>query len=693
MKKFLLAFSAGFWIISLVNVSMGYVLSGKKWPSPSTSFYVHVPNGPSGDWDSPFTNAMGKWSNSTIFKYNVADSTSWDPCSDPSMSSKNGAKFSETICGDAWGATTLAVTRSWSNSQKIYVQTGILFNTKFTWDVYDGPWFETSDLMNVADFQRVALHELGHAMGLQHEDNVPAIMRTGVALGTTIIDPQPDDINGVNAIYGVSGTFSSTIFVPIVLSAAGLNNSFFTSELSVVNRGSTNATLDFEYIASFGQGSGAVTDSLPAGQQRIVKDAIAYLRTLGLPIPSSGSQGGTLRVNFSGLSAVSDGAVSVRTTTVAPTGRAGLAYAGISLSQGLTTPAYIPGLRQNSTDRSNIALQNLGGPFEGNITLRVTVFSGDATNPQINHLSTVVLPPGGFQQISGILESVSLVNGYVRVERVSGTAPYFAYGVINDQSNSDGSFIPPILDRSLTGKTRLTLPVVVETSAFSSEFVATNWSSTKKTLDCRFVADGVQTADSTAHFQITINPSEQLILPDFVQYLRTHAVPGIGPKGPSYVGPLFATASIGDLSGISLAARTSTPGGGGRYGLFYSSVPNGSASVSTAWVYDLQQDAESRSNLALVNTGERDGSSCTFQIDLFDGNTGGPVGSLGVSLDAGNWAQIGTILAHFAPGTTQGYARITRTAGNNPFIAYGVINDGNQPGVRTGDGAFLAGAP
>ncbi len=692
MKKLYWTISVGIWIVFLVSDSKGYVLSGKKWPSPSASFYVQVTNGPSGDWDTPFTNAMAKWSNNTIFKYSVAGSTSWDPCSNPNSSAKNGTKFSDTVCGNAWGATTLGTTISWNNSQKIYVQAGIVFNSKFTWGVYDGPW-ETASLVNVADFQRVALHELGHAIGLQHEDRVPAIMETAVTTGTTIIDPQPDDINGVEAIYGVSGTFSNTVFVPIVLSAAGLNNSFFTSELSVANRGSTNAKLDFEYTATFGQGSGTVTDSLPAGQQRIVKDAIAYLRLLGLSIPTSGSQGGTLRVNFSGLSDASDGAVSVRTTTIAPGGRAGLAYAGIPISQGLTTPAYISGLRQNSTDRSNIAVQNVGSSSDGDITLRVTVFSGDVTKPQVNQLPDIVLPPGGFQQISGILGSVSLVNGYVRVERISGTAPYFAYGVINDQANSDGSFVQPILDSSLTGKTGLTLPVVVETSAFSSEIVATNWSSSKKTLDCRFVAAGIQTADATAHFQISINPSEQLILPDFVQYLRTQTVPGIGPKGPAYVGSLFASVASGDLSGVSLAARTSTPGGGGRYGLFYSSVPNGSASTTTAWVYDLQQDAESRSNLAFVNTGEQDGSSSTFQIDLFDGDSGVQVGSFGITLGAGSWAQIGTVLAQYAPGTSQGYAHITLTAGNNPFIVYGVINDGDQPGARTGDGAFLASAP
>ena len=119
----------------------------------------------------------------------------------------------------------------------------------------------------------------------------------------------------------------------------------------------------------------------------------------------------------------------------------------------------------------------------------------------------------------------------MRVERVSGTAPYYAYGVINDQVNSDGSFIPPVLESALAGKTRMTLPAVVETTAFSTELVVTNWGSAKKSLKCHYVADAIQTADHAASFSIELNPHQQLILPDFVQWLRDSQVPGIGLPG------------------------------------------------------------------------------------------------------------------------------------------------------------------
>ena len=68
--------------------------------------------------------------------------------------------------------------------------------------------------------------------------------------------------------------------------------------------------------------------------------------------------------------------------------------------------------------------------------LRLTVFSGDPANSVSQQLPEETLSPGGFRQFNSILNSngLSLSQGYVRVERVSGTAPYFAYAVINDQA-------------------------------------------------------------------------------------------------------------------------------------------------------------------------------------------------------------------------------------------------------------------
>jgi hypothetical protein len=328
--------------------------------------------------------------------------------------------------------------------------------------------------------------------------------------------------------------------------------------------------------------------------------------------------------------------------------------------------------------------------------LRLTVFSGDKAGPLSRALPDITLSPNGFHQISGILHSngLNLTNGYVRVERVAGTAPYYAYAVINDQVNSDGSFVPPILESSLMGRTGLTLPVVVEGGGFDSELVLTNWSPKPVKMNLSFVSDSVQAAGNAVGFSRTLQAGEQVIVPSFVQFLRENGLGSELPSGPTYAGPLFATTEEGDVSGVFLGARTATAGPPGQFGVFYTAVPNGLASTDTAWLYGLQQNDENRTNLAIVNTGEVNGEPDLFRIEFFDGETGLQVNTVeGIMVSARRWAQIGAVLSLHAPAVSQGYARVTRVSGNNPFITYAVINDGAFPGQRSGDGAFVASSP
>lgn len=274
----------------------------------------------------------------------------------------------------------------------------------------------------------------------------------------------------------------------------------------------------------------------------------------------------------------------MRTTSAVPEGRAGLAYTGITTVGALTGTSYLCGLRQNATDRSNIAFMNAGGTSDGDVVLRPTILAGDPASPIAVTLPNVGLSPGGFAQISQVLASngLNLANGFVKIERVSGTAPYYAYGVINDQANWDGSFVPPLVPGSLSGRSGLTLPVIVETSTFASELVAANFGTSRKTVRFSLVADAISAPNATATFTLDLLPNEQRIVPNLVQYLRDQRVAGIGAAGPKVAGALFATVDGGDVSGVFVGARTSSAGGGGRYGLFYVGVPNGGGASRSA---------------------------------------------------------------------------------------------------------------
>ena len=496
------------------------------------------------------------------------------------------------------------------------------------------------------------------------------------------------DCGGGDPAEGSFRLTTGSLFVPVILSAAGRSNSLFTSELTLTNRGDEEVKLDYTYTAHRGGGSGKTSDVLAPGMQKIETDALTYLRGLGIPIPETGNRIGTLRVEARLGSEVE---AVVRTTTLVPEGRAGLAYLGVAEEEGFDEAVYLCGLRQNGKDRSNVAFQNMGAEEEGAITVRTTVYSGEAADATARVLEDIELEPGEFHQYSGLLGVLGVpAQGYVKVERVEGRAPFYAYGVINDQANSDGSFIFPVAASSLEGTAGQTLPVIVETSEFRSELTVTNFSEEPRRLDFQFVAERIEADDKTAAFSMRLEAGRQEIIAEVVDELRRRGVAGLGTTRGFYAGPLFAEAEGGDMSGIVIGARTGSEGGGGQYSVFYNAVPFGEAFSRVAWVDGLQQNEENRSNLALINTGEVDDSESVFHLEIYDGETGLLAETVVTKpIPARRWHQINGILGSYAPETRQGYIRIEKVSGENPFLAYGVVNDGGAPGERSGDGAYL----
>ncbi|MBN2702148.1 MAG: matrixin family metalloprotease, partial [Methylothermaceae bacterium] len=178
-----------------------YVLTGHRWPEPETTFVFDIVNtrgetrSPSGIvWNDAFEEALGRWTEHTGFTFLGQPGIAADPCSDDN---RNTVGFRLDDCGFVFGDTTLAVTYSLF-SRDILSETDIVFNDNEAWDTYDGPL-----RTRVTDFTRVATHELGHALGLDHENRVPSIMSSLVGNLTL---PQKDDIDGVDAIYGSQTT-------------------------------------------------------------------------------------------------------------------------------------------------------------------------------------------------------------------------------------------------------------------------------------------------------------------------------------------------------------------------------------------------------------------------------------------------------------------------------------------------------
>jgi subtilisin family serine protease len=487
---------------------------------------------------------------------------------------------------------------------------------------------------------------------------------------------------------GSSGGATSVKIVPIVLDVAGVGSSRYSTELTLSNRGSTNATVQLLYTAATsisGAGSGTVSTTLGAGRQTVISDTIAYLRSHGLAIPSDGSgQGGTLRVTFTGLSSSDVAFAGARTTTPSGTGRAGLSYPGVSPSDCFTDKAWLYGLRQNGSDRTNLALVNAS--TTSSVTLRVNVWNADMS---VGYYLTpdTTLGPGQWAQIGKILDLVGFSAGSARVDLLSGSGPFYVYGVFNDNTTNDGSYVVP-LPNTYTLET-VTLPVLVETSTFSSELVLKNYTSSYASISLNYVESLSPSAGAGGTATDTLAPFEQRIVPNAIQYLRSRGI-GLSPSGTaSFAGALRVTFNVsGSLNGGFVGARTGSPApGGGQYGLFYSGMGPSTAAASEAWVFGLQENSSIRSNLAIVNLG--DAGSITFRIDVFNGDTGQQVGSsINYTLVAGGWIQFSAVLPTF--GATNGFARVVKVSGSSQFLSYGVVNDGATPSSgATNDGSFI----
>lgn len=191
-----------------VPLARGFALEGVHW-SDGTVVKLQMSLGNAGrtlqdgntNWNLAAVPATDQWNNNMVhcqFSYILNSSA---PVS--SGDGVNSVAFSDTVFGDAFGPGVLAVTYYWSGNDKVLTEADVLFNRAQTFDSYRGALQFGSDGQALADIRRVFLHELGHALGLDHPDDhgqhVAAVMNSVIS-DTYILTT--DDLNGIHSLYG-----------------------------------------------------------------------------------------------------------------------------------------------------------------------------------------------------------------------------------------------------------------------------------------------------------------------------------------------------------------------------------------------------------------------------------------------------------------------------------------------------------
>lgn len=231
------------------TAARAYDFIGFTWPNgdiPMTLALGVAPAQPLLDGATDY-HAVAESALADLNQHMTRSKFTWTRNLDAPRSLENGTNnvfFAINIYGRSFDANTLAVTLfDVSPTTGRTTEADVIFNATLTWNSYRGALRPT-----IQEFRRVALHEFGHVLGLDHPDEasppqrVNALMNSTVSSGTEAFTA--DDIAGTQILYSANAGVNPTISVQPQSRSVAVGQPY---TLSVTAEGPPNMTYTWSF--------------------------------------------------------------------------------------------------------------------------------------------------------------------------------------------------------------------------------------------------------------------------------------------------------------------------------------------------------------------------------------------------------------------------------------------------------------
>ncbi|MDO8539120.1 MAG: matrixin family metalloprotease [Opitutaceae bacterium] len=191
-----------FALVAGVPAAHAYLTFGRTWAAGDVIMQLQLgtPTAPLSDgsptWDVVAESALADWNALISRSRFVAVRAS--TASKAQGNRINNVFFTSNVYGEAFGTGVLAITLSYRNSRNT-TESDVVFNSAKAWDSYRGVLRR-----NTTDFRRVALHEFGHVLGLDHPDEATPPQLLDAVMNSHVSNTEnltADDMGGILSLY------------------------------------------------------------------------------------------------------------------------------------------------------------------------------------------------------------------------------------------------------------------------------------------------------------------------------------------------------------------------------------------------------------------------------------------------------------------------------------------------------------